>query len=412
MTATPADTAAPPMLPHSSHWGAFSARWQDGRFDIAPHPTDPDPSPILGNMAAALDHRARVAQPMVRRGWLEHGPGPSDRRGRDEFVAVPWEEVLDRLAAELSRVRDRHGPGAIFGGSYGWSSAGRFHHAQSQVHRFLNTALGGYVRSVNSYSAGASNVILPRVVAPMEDLSRRNVTWDAVVAHSDIVLAFGGMALKNSAVASGGITAHVERGAMAAARARGAEFILVGPLRSDMPGEAAAEWWPVRPNTDTALMLGLAHTLATEGLHDQAFLAGWTVGWGVFEAYLLGRDDGRPKDADWAAGITGIAADAIRALARRLAGRRALITVAHALQRAEHGEQPVWMGVVLAAMLGQIGLPGGGFHYSLGALGHTGRRSGGGAHRRPAAGPQRGGRIHPGRAHRRHAAEPGQALRL
>jgi biotin/methionine sulfoxide reductase len=51
-----------------------------------------------------------------------------------------------------------------------------------------------------------------------------------------------------------------------------------------------------------------------------------------------------------------------------------LITVSHSLQRAQYGEQPVWMGAVLAAMLGQIGLPGGGYNYALGALGHTGRR--------------------------------------
>ena len=62
------------------------------------------------------------------------------------------------------------GPAAIFGGSYGWASAGRFHHAQSQVHRFLNTALGGYVRSVNSYSAGASAVILPHVLGTYDDV--------------------------------------------------------------------------------------------------------------------------------------------------------------------------------------------------------------------------------------------------
>ena len=112
-------------------------------------------------------------------------------------------------------------PQAVFGGSYGWSSAGRFHHAQSQVHRFLNTAFGGYVRSVNSYSAGASAVILPHVLGGYEAVSRRNVTWDQVAEHTDIVLAFGGMALKNSHVASGGISRHIERDAMAAAaRAR------------------------------------------------------------------------------------------------------------------------------------------------------------------------------------------------
>jgi biotin/methionine sulfoxide reductase len=84
--------------------------------------------------------------------------------------------------------------------------------------------------------------------------------------------------------------------------------------------------------------------------------------------------DGQPKDAEWAASICGIGAGTIKALARRLAGRRALITVSHSLQRAEHGEQPVWMALVLAAALGQIGLPGGGYAYSLGAIGYYGRR--------------------------------------
>ena len=80
--------------------------------------------------------------------------------------------MLPLLAGELRRVHEAHGPEAIFGGSYGWSSAGRFHHAQSQIHRFLNTTFGGYVRSVNSYSAGASSVTLPHVLGPFENLSR------------------------------------------------------------------------------------------------------------------------------------------------------------------------------------------------------------------------------------------------
>src|SRR4030095_6899345 len=88
-----------------------------------------------------------------------------------------------------------------------------------------------------------------------------------------------------------------------------------------------------------------------------------------------GRSDGQPKDAAWASAITGIEAEAIAGLARRLAGKRAPVVVAHSLQRAEHGEQPVWMAAVLAAMLGQIGLPGGGYNYSLGALAPTGRRA-------------------------------------
>ncbi|MBB4226940.1 biotin/methionine sulfoxide reductase [Rhizobium mongolense] len=56
-----------------------------------------------------------------------------------------------------------------------------------------------------------------------------------------------------------------------------------------------------------------------------------------------------------------------------MANVRTLITVSHSLQRADYGEQPVWMGIVLAAMLGQMGLDGGGFSYSLGALGNIGK---------------------------------------
>jgi biotin/methionine sulfoxide reductase len=363
------------MKPHSSHWGAFRAGWRGEELVVEPHPADPDPSPILQNFPKALRHRARIATPMVRKGWLERGPGPDRMRGRDEFVAVSWDKALDLLAGELARVRDAHGPGAVFGGSYGWSSAGRFHHAQSQVHRFLNTVLGGYVRSVNSYSAGASNVILPHVIGPMDSVAKRNVTWEQVVQHTRLCLSFGGMAVKNSAVASGGVSKHVERPSMKAAAERGCRFVLIGPLRDDLPEEARAEWLQIQPGTDTALMLGMAHTLVAEGLHDTGFLARFCVGYERFEPYLLGRTDGQPKDAAWAAAICGIPADTIAQLARDAAGTRTLISMAHSLQRAEHGEQPVWMAVVLAAMLGQHGLPGGGFNYALGSIAHYGKRN-------------------------------------
>jgi biotin/methionine sulfoxide reductase len=359
-------------VPHSSHWGAYSVVARGREIDILPHPRDADPSALLGNIPASVSHRARIARPMIRRGWLERGPGPDERRGSDELVPVAWPEALDRVAAELRRVHAAHGPAAVFGGSYGWASAGRFHDAQHQIHRFLNLA-GGYVRSVNSYSSGAATVILPHVIGPQSIVAGNNVSWDELVAQSALVLAFGGMALKNNDVGGGGTSQHVARERLAAAHARGVEFHLVGPLRDDLPSAIEAVWHPIRPGTDVALMLGLAHTMVGEGLHDRAFLGRYCVGWEIFEAYLLGRADGQPKDAAWAAAICGIPAGEIVGLARRIAGRRTLITCSMSLQRAEHGEQPVWMAVVLAAMLGQIGLPGGGFAYALGATSNTGK---------------------------------------
>src|SRR5204863_424656 len=82
-----------------------------------------------------------------------------------------------------------------------------------------------------------------------------------------------------------------------------------------------------------------------------------------------------PSDAEWAAGIAGIEAGAIRTLARRMAATRTLVTVSFSLQRAEHGEQPVWAAIALAAALGQIGVPGGGFGHGYGAMADVGAPS-------------------------------------
>ncbi|MBP2169494.1 biotin/methionine sulfoxide reductase [Erwinia toletana] len=358
---------------HSSHWGAFSARLHDNRLTITPFAGDPDPSPLLKNFENVLNHPVRVTQPMVRRGWLEDGPGADERRGSDDYIAISWEQAYQLAADELQRVSAESGPQAVFGGSYGWSSAGRFHHAQSQVHRFLNTVIGGYVRSVNSYSSGAASVILPHIVGDMNEVARRGVSWEEISQHTEVLLSFGGLALKNAQVASGGLSEHTERGFIHAAATRGTQFLSVSPLRSDLPQEAQGEWIPIRPGTDAALMLALLHTLVANDWHDQAFLDRYCVGWDTLAAYIGGEADGQVRDAGWAAAICGIDAQRIVALAAQLQGRRVLVSVAHALQRAQHGEQPVWLALVLAAALGQPGLPGGGFAYALGALGHYGK---------------------------------------
>src|SRR5258708_11071821 len=158
-TNTPATSRTHP-LPHSSHWGAFSVLVRDSGVEIVPHPRDPNPSPLLGNIPASVSHRARIARPMVRRGWLEGGPGADRGRGRDAFVPVDRAQALDLVATELQRVYTAHGPRAVFGGSYGWASAGRFPGAPWQLPRLLHVA-GGPVRSARCSSIGGGSGVRP-----------------------------------------------------------------------------------------------------------------------------------------------------------------------------------------------------------------------------------------------------------
>jgi len=353
---------------HSAHWGAFTADVREGRVvGVTPFATDPHPAPILQAMPEALYHDCRVAEPMVRAGWLESGVD-SDRagRGKEPFVPVSWEMALTLVADELARVKSAHGPSAIFGGSYGWSSAGRFHHAKTQLQRFLNCH-GGFTAQVHSYSIAAGLAILPHILGDIQGI--RNVTsWRDIRDNTGLLVVFGGIGVKNAQVQPGGTGEHTTQDWLHRLRDAGVAVVSVSPLRGDTPEFLDAEWLAPRPNTDVALMLALAHALVAEDLHDRAFLARYCVGFERFQDYLMGTHDGQPKDADWATGITGIDSGTLRALARRMAATRTMITTSYALQRGDHGEQPFWMTVTLAAMLGQIGLPGGGFGFGYGSM--------------------------------------------
>ncbi|MCW2318668.1 biotin/methionine sulfoxide reductase [Rhodoblastus acidophilus] len=351
----------------ASHWGAYYARVCEGRIvGVEPFRHDPAPSPMIVAVPESVHSTCRVARPSIREGWLRRGPGHSgDTRGADRFVETSWEEALELVAAEIERVRAQHGNGAIFGGSYGWSSAGRFHHAKSQLSRFLN-ASGGCVGAVDNYSMGAAMVLLPHVLGS-DDLLWRGMDWDVLAQHTDLIVSFGGLPLKNAQIDGGGMGEHTVEAQLRKLKARGTQFVLIGPAASDNPDFTQAEWIAARPTTDTALMLGLAATLLDEGLYDKAFIERCTVGFERFRAYLDGETGTARITPEWASQVTDVPAETIRQLARKMASRRTFITLSLSIQRSRHGEQAYWAGVVLAAMLGRIGLPGGGIGFGYSA---------------------------------------------
>lgn len=120
-----------------------------------------------------------------------------------------------------------------------------------------------------------------------------------------------------------------------------------------------AEWIPIRPNTDVALMLALAYEIQRVDAQDESFLATHCVGYERLADYIRGINDGVAKTPKWACEITGIPAARIAQLAQQLIGVRSFMTCSYSVQRAHRGEQPYWMVIALSAMLGQVGLPGG-----------------------------------------------------
>src|SRR5699024_3015999 len=195
---------------------------------------------------------------------------------------------------------------AIYGGSYGWGSAGRFHHPQSQIHRFLR-CLGGYTDSVGSYSVAAMEVILPHILGgDAWSLWQRGAMWPDITEHGELVVSFGGMATKNAQLNPGGQGGSEQVEWQRRAHAAGVRFVTISPLGGDTAPELEAQSISLRPNTDVAVMLALAYVLQDEGLHDRDFLARCCVGYDQFERYLRGGDDDQPKTPEWAAAISGV----------------------------------------------------------------------------------------------------------
>lgn len=363
------------VIPTGGHWGMYRVEVEDGRIvGVQPSPLDRDPSPLLHGLPDLVDHPCRVRRPSIRQGWLrDRARSDTHRRGAEPFVEVPWDEALDMVAGEIDRVRSDHGNPSIFSGSYGWASAGRLHHPRSLLKRMLNL-VGGFTDHVGDYSRGAALVIVPRVVGTQDPVGMKLTAWDSIIDNAELIVSFGGLSPKNFQIDSGGMGDHLGNDWMRRIAEAGIEVVNISPLRADMAETLGAPWLALRPNTDTALMLGLAHTLIAENLHDRAFLDRYTVGFDRFAAYVTGKSDGVAKSAEWAASICEIDAGTIRKLARTMAVKRTMLCLAYSLQRADHGEQPMWMGITLAAMIGQIGLPGGGFGIGYGSMGTKGGR--------------------------------------
>ena len=357
----------------SSHWGTYKFS-VDKNKKIKLDNWELDSSPTefgLGLADAAIDN-LRITQPHVRKGWLDNKGKSDGKRGQDEFIPISWDEAFELASKELLKTKNAYGNSAIYAGSYGWASAGRFHHAKSQVNRFFNL-FGGFSSSFQSYSYAAAQTLLPHIIGlDLYSTLEEHTTWDALSEECELILMFGGMPLKNSKVSAGGVGKHVTKLGMKKCFDQGVEFVNISPLIDDAPKFLKAKQVPIRPNTDTALMLALAHILIKNQSYDKDFILKYTVGFDSFSDYVQGKKNNQECSPEWASKITNIPVKTIYELADKIITKKTMISLSWSLQRASRGEQPLWMGITLAAMLGQIGTASGGFGFGYSSVNSTG----------------------------------------
>ena len=107
------------------HWGHYEVSTRDGEIlAVNPASSDSHPSAIGESLLDGQDRNCRISEPMVRVSYLRGDSDHRERRGLEGYVPVGWECALDLAAKALRETIETGGNEAVFGGSYGWSSAG------------------------------------------------------------------------------------------------------------------------------------------------------------------------------------------------------------------------------------------------------------------------------------------------
>lgn len=296
----------------------------------------------------------RLLFPMMRVG----------ERGEGKFRRVSWDEALDFIARKMVEIKEKYGPTALLDQSYAGASFGVLHKSD-QIEGLLGRFLGMFGCRTSSWSVPSyqGTTFSSRVTfGTIEDGN-----GDDAFAHSKLIIMWG---WNPAYTFHGGNTFYYMR----LAKQRGCRFVLVDPQYTDAAAAYDAWWIPIRPNTDAAMLAGMAHYIFANNLQDQEFInkfvqgmdegtmPGWAKAQGFesFREYIMGTKDGTPKTPEWASEICGVPAEDIKKLARMYATTKpAALKASWAPGRNAYGEQYSRMAAALQAMTGNIGVLGG-----------------------------------------------------
>ncbi|MCZ4295002.1 trimethylamine-N-oxide reductase TorA [Vibrio sinaloensis] len=349
-----------------SHWGAFRAHIYAGKVqEIKPLELDKNPTEMLNGIKGIIYSPSRVRYPMVRLDWLKKHKYSAETRGNNRFIRVTWDEALDLFYRELERVQKDYGPWALHAGQTGWNQTGSFNNCTAHMQRAVGMH-GNYITKVGDYSTGAGQTILPYVLGSTE-VYAQGTSWSEILDNSDNIILWANDPVKNLQVGWNCET-HESYKYLAQLKEKVAKgeinVLSVDPVKNKTQRYLENDHLYINPMTDVAFMLAVAHVLYNENLYDKKFIETYCLGFNEFIQYVQGETkDKVVKTPEWAEEICGVKADKIREFARMLVNGRTQILMGWCIQRQEHGEQPYWAAAVVAAMVGQIGLPGGGISY-------------------------------------------------
>jgi DmsA/YnfE family anaerobic dimethyl sulfoxide reductase A subunit len=331
----------------------------DGRYQEGGHfGKDTFEEPQLRGCLRGRSYRNRIYSaerllyPMIRVG----------ERGEGKFKRISWDHALTFIADQMVYLKNTYGPTAILDQGYAGASWGVLHKSD-QIEGLLSRFLGMFGCRTNSWSVPSyegTKFSSNTTFGTIEDGNE-----DDTFAHSKLIIMWG---WNPAYTFHGGNTFYYMR----MAKQRGCKFVLIDPQYTDSASAYDAWWIPIRPNTDAAMMAGMAYYIFVHELQDQDFIQSfcqgmdpstmpmWAQGQESFKEYILGISDGQPKTPEWAAEICGVSASDIAKLAHMYASTKpAALKASWAPGRNAYGEQYNRMAAALQAMTGNIGKLGG-----------------------------------------------------
>jgi anaerobic selenocysteine-containing dehydrogenase len=260
-------------------------------------------------------------------------------KGSGKWARISWEEAIAEITGRWKEIIARYGAAAILPYSYS-GTLGLLQLVVCNARLWNRMGASGLERSICGAAAEA---------AIEATLGARWSPDPADVLHSKLVLIWG-----HNPASTGPHFLPLLR----QAQKQGAHVVVIDPRRT-ITARSANEHIQPRPATDSALALGMMHVLFAEGLHDAAWLEANTVGWREL------RQRAAEYPPERVAAITGLCEETIISLARRYGTTKpALLKFADGVQRHSNGGQTVRALACLPAVVGQIGVRGGGLAYS------------------------------------------------